>query len=199
MTQIKLLEPSMADVLKAASDLSSSQKTHWSCSARQICSAIGRPPESIPGRWSGVNAAMQQLHHARVGCNPKTLSKSNLRAGLTWFVGIKNLPKRGTLLSPDWAALRAKIPDEFRRDRLSGLIRFASAKAIDPADVNEEVLDDCMNYRAQTTALASDDAARREYEPVRFVDTARLDQVFIELDLDQVGEPYRRDREDQRP
>jgi hypothetical protein len=67
-----LLEPSMLDVLKAidaASDLSQTKKTHWSCSVRQICVGIGRPPESIPGRLSGVNAALQRLHHAHLGCN----------------------------------------------------------------------------------------------------------------------------------
>ena len=167
MPEIKLLEPSMAvvlDTIEAAPDLSKGEKTHWSCSVRQICIGIGRPPESIPGRWSGVNTAVQQLHHARVGCNPKTLSnhKANLRAVLGWFAGAKNLPKRGTLLSPVWAALRAKIRDEFRRDRLSGLIRLASAKAIDPNEVNEEVFDDYMEYRAETTALATDNAARRK-------------------------------------
>jgi integrase len=166
MTEIKLLEPSMADVLKAieaASDLSTSKKTHWSCSVRQICIGVGRPPENIPGRWSGVNAAIQQLHHARVGCSPKTLSnhKANLRAGLAWFAGVKGLSKRGTVLSPVWAALWPKISDQSRRKRLSGLIRYASGKMIDPSEVNEEVLDDYMNYRAETTALATDDAARR--------------------------------------
>ena len=61
MTKIELLEPSIADVLKAieaATNLTANKKTHWSCSVRQICIGIGRPPESIPGRWSGVNAAM---------------------------------------------------------------------------------------------------------------------------------------------
>ena len=166
MTEVTLLEPSMADVLKAieaAPDLTPSKKTHFSCSIRQICHAIGRPPESVPGRWSGVNAALQQLHHARIGCNPKTLAnhKSSLRAGLAWFADVKNLPKRGTLVLPVWEKLRAKIPDRFSRGRLSGLIRFASAKAIAPNDVDEEVLDNYMDYRRQTTALASGDAARR--------------------------------------
>jgi len=115
MTQIVLLEPSIADVLKAieaATDLPASKKTHWSCSLRQICIGIGRPPECIPGRWSGVNSAIQQLHHARVGCNPKTLAnhRANARAALLWFAGVKNLPKRGAFLSPAWASLRTKIP-----------------------------------------------------------------------------------------
>jgi hypothetical protein len=165
MTGTKVLELSIADVLKAieeAPDLAASKKTHWSCSLRQICIGIGRPPESIAGRWSAVNSPIQQLHHARVGCNPKTLAnhKANARAALLWFAGVKNLPKRGSVLSPSWASLRAKIPDEFRRDRLSGLIRYASAKGIEPEETKEEVLDEYMPYRAETTALASDDAAR---------------------------------------
>ena len=166
MTEIVLLEPSIADVLKAieaATDLPASKKTHWSCSLRQICIGIGRPPESIPGRWSGVNSAIQQLHHARVGCNPKTLAnhKANARAALLWFAGVKNLPKRGAFLSPAWASLRTKIPEDHQRRRLSGLIRYASAKGIEPKNINEEVLDDYMHYRAETTALASNAAARR--------------------------------------
>ncbi len=166
MNEITLIEPSMADVLKAieaATDLSPGRKTHWSCSVRQICVGIGRPPESIPGRWSGVNAALQRLHHAHLGCNPKTLSnhKANVKACLAWFAGIRNLPKRGAVLSPVWAALWARIPDRPRRQRLSGLIRFASAKDLAPDDINEEVFEDYMQYRAATTALAAGDAARR--------------------------------------
>ena len=61
---------------------------------------------------------------------------------------LKTCRNTARLLSPLWAALRAKISDQSRRERLSGLIRFASAKAIDPNEVNEEVLDDYMNYRA---------------------------------------------------
>jgi hypothetical protein len=46
MNGIKVVEPSIADVLKAieeAPDLTASKKTHWSCSLRQICIGIGRP------------------------------------------------------------------------------------------------------------------------------------------------------------
>ena len=166
MTEIELLEPSIADVLaaiEAAPDLSASKRTHWPCSLRQVCIGVGRPPESIPGRWSGVNIPLQKLHHARMGCNPKTLAnhKANARAALMWFAGVKNLPKRGTILSPSWTSLNAKIPEKFRRKRLSGLIRYASAKGIEPKEVNEEALDDYMRYRAETTALAANAAARR--------------------------------------
>ena len=51
MTEKTLLEPSIADALKAietAADLPASKKTHWSCSLRQICTYLNRPPEIIP-------------------------------------------------------------------------------------------------------------------------------------------------------
>jgi len=70
MTEIKLIELSMADVLRAieaAPDLSASKKTHWSCSVSRICIAIGRPPENIPGRWSAVNSAVR-LARGRASC-----------------------------------------------------------------------------------------------------------------------------------
>jgi hypothetical protein len=166
MTEIKLLEPSMADVLKvieAATDLTASKKTHWSCSLRQVCTGIGRPVESIPGRWSGVDVALRQLHHARLGCSPKTLAnhKANARAALVWFDGVKTGPKHGIELSPSWAALRSQIPEEHRRRRLSGFIRYASASGIEPKTISDAVLNEYMRYRAETTALASDQAARR--------------------------------------
>jgi hypothetical protein len=41
-------------------------------------------------------------------------------------------------------------------------MRHCSARAIDPAGVTEEVLDDYMRYRAELTALAADTAARRK-------------------------------------
>src|SRR5690242_14095413 len=100
MTEIRLLEPSVADVLMAierASDLTASKNTHWSCSLRQVCTGIGRPAESIPGRWSGVEVGLRQLHHARLGCSPKTLAnhKANARAALVWFDGVKSGPSHG--------------------------------------------------------------------------------------------------------
>jgi integrase len=106
---------------------------------------------------------MQKLHHTRVGCNPKTLAnhKANVRAALMWFTGLKNLPQRGSVLSSSWASLSVRIPDRFRRKRLSGLMRYASAKSIEPEEVGETVLDDYMHYRGETTALAADSAVRR--------------------------------------
>jgi integrase len=166
MSETTLLEPSIADMLKAietATDLSASQRSHWSCSARQICVYLNRPPEIVPARWPGIKNAVLDLHPARVGANAKTLAnhKANCRASVRWFAQEKNLPKTGAPLMPAWAMLVAKITDPNRRKRVSGLIRYCSAAMIAPENVNEEVLDNYMRYRGETTRLAANTAARR--------------------------------------
>jgi integrase len=161
-----LLEPSIADALKAietAADLPASKRVHWSCSLRQICVYLDKPLEIVPARWSAISNAVHNLHHARVGTNPKTLAnhKSNARAALLWLANEKNLPKVGAPLMRTWAMLRARVSDRNHRKRLSGLIRYCSAKGIAPEAIDESVLDDYMRYRKETTRLATNDAARR--------------------------------------
>jgi integrase len=167
MTQTILLEPSIADAIKAiqtAADLPASRRSQWCCSLRQTCAYLNRPPEAVPGRWSAIKNAVHDLHAARVGANPKTLAnhKSNARVALLWFGKEKNVAIWGTPLTAPWALLSGLIPDGNHRKRLSGLMRHCSARAIEPMGVNEEVLDDYMRYRAETTALATDAAARRK-------------------------------------
>ncbi len=166
MSETTLLEPSIADMLKAietATDLSASQRAHWSCSARQTCVYLNRPPEMVPARWPGIKNAVLDLHPARVGANTKTLAnhKANCRAALSWFAQEKNLPKTGAPLMPVWAALITKIADSNRRKRVSCLVRYCSAAMIAPENVNEETLDKYMRYRGETTRLAANAAARR--------------------------------------
>ena len=166
MTETGLLEPSFADVAEAiesAADLSARTRSHWLCSLRQIAKALDKPMEIIPARWTATRFAVGRLHHARVGANAKTLAnhKSNVRAALLWFGNEKNVPSRGMPLKPDWHHLRQQLPDRRTRSLLSSLMRYCSARQIAPASVNEAVIDGYMRYRAETTALASNAAARR--------------------------------------
>lgn len=162
-----LLEPSFADAIEAidqAASLERSQKQHWSCSLRQIAKALGRPMETIPARWTSVRMSISALHHVMAGNREKTLQnhKANVRRALVWFAGEHEVSPRGVRLRSEWLALRVMISE--RRDRLllSGLMRFCSGKVIVRDQVNETALDAYMAYRAATTRLAANDAARRE-------------------------------------
>jgi hypothetical protein len=126
MTETKLLETSMADVLKAieaATDLSPSQKTHWSCSVRQICIGIGRPPESIAGRWSAVNAAIQRLHHViTVGRDVLDLQRNDIAgAELAIDCKIEHRKVARSLLRLKFASDRPDVLGPQRRPRTSKL------------------------------------------------------------------------------
>jgi integrase len=165
MTETTLIEPSLAEALRAiqSADLPARTRSHWCCALRQIARAMDRPPELIAARWTAIGSVVARLHHARVGFTQKTLAnhKSNARAALLWFAKEKNVPRVGVPLLPAWASLRAQMVDEHRRERLSGLMRYCSAQGIMPETVDESVLDGYMRYRAETTRLATNGAARR--------------------------------------
>ena len=167
MTDTVLIEPSFADALaaiNAAPGLSAAKRSHWACSLRQIAQAMDKPIELIPARWTSVRHPIGRLHHVRVGSTAKTLAnhKSNVRAALFWFAQEKEFSARGAPFTTDWAALWERLPGRrSTRANLSGLMRYCSARGVNPPAVGEHVIDDYMLYRAETTALATDSAARR--------------------------------------
>ena len=160
------LEPTFADAVKAiegAADLPATRRSHWICSLRQIAAAMDKPLDIIPARWTAARFPIGRLHHARTGSNPKTLAnhKSNARAALLWFGDEKGVPSRGVPFTSDWQLLRQQLSDRWARSVLSSLMRYCSGRGIVPTAVDEAVIDNYMHYRATTTALASDAAARR--------------------------------------
>jgi Phage integrase family len=166
MPEEKLLEPSFADAIakiEVATDLTAAQRTHWACGLRRISDALGRPPASIAARWGAASLKVNQLHHADCGMTWKTLAnyRANAKRALHWFQNDQDLPRQGAPLRPEWQVLRRQLTDLSRKGKLSGLIRYCSMKVILPEDVNDAVVDDYMAYRARTTALATDNKARR--------------------------------------
>ena len=160
MTDTALLEPSFADLIAAiaqAPELSEQRRRHWVCSLQQIAQFLDRPVTVIPARWSAVRRSVPQLHHARVGVTAKTLAnhKSNVRGALRWFGKEHDLPQRGMPLSAEWVMFRERIDDCRLRQRLSNLMRYCSARRIEPALVDDKVFDEYWRYRTETTALAS--------------------------------------------
>ena len=155
-----LLEPSFTHAIRLiqeAADLADHQRQHWRCSLRRIADGLERPPELVPARWTSIRMQVEKLHHARLGLTSKTLAnhKANVRAALRLLGGEKGLPTRGAPLDERWAKLRDLIRDKSLRDRLYGLMRYASAKGIAPEEVTDGVLEAYLRYRAETTALSA--------------------------------------------
>jgi integrase len=160
-----LLEPSFLDLVGAveqATELSDQRRRHWVCSLRQIAKWLDRPAAVIPARWHSVRISVAQLHHARVGVTAKTLAnhRANVRATLRWFGREHDVPQQGARLSAEWASFRDNM-DKPTRARLHSLIRYCSARGVPPSAVNDKIFDDYWRYRTETTALASNNTARR--------------------------------------
>jgi Phage integrase family len=165
-TTITLLEPSIADAITAieqAVELPEQTRRHWVCSLRQILKWLDRPAAVVAARLSSLRMLMGQLHHARMGVTAKTLQnhKSNVRAALRWFGKEHEVPVRGVPLLAEWATLRDGIEDHGQRARLYGLMRYCSGRGIAPVAVDDTTLNDYLRYRAETTALAFNNTARR--------------------------------------
>ena len=99
----KLLEPSFLDLVGAieqASELPDERRRHWVCSAQQIAKWLDRPITLVPARWTAIQIAVGQLHHARLGVRPKTLAnhRANVKAALRWFGKERNVPARDALI-----------------------------------------------------------------------------------------------------
>jgi hypothetical protein len=161
------LEPSFADVMAAIERdqaLSLQTKRHWICSLRRIGKLLERPPESIVARWTAARHPVGRLHHASAGCSQKTLAnhRANVRRALLWFSEEHDLPVRGTPFSAAWKILYRQLPAPRPRRVLSSFLRYCSARDIAPEAVTDRVLDAYMDYRAATTSLATDTAARRQ-------------------------------------
>src|SRR5262249_36851901 len=145
MREIPLLEPSFVDAItsiESAGELSERQRRHWGCSLRQVAKWLNRPSATIPARLSSIQIVLAQLHHARVGVTAKTVAnhRANVRAALRWFGKEHDVPPWGVPLSLDWARLLNGIKDRSRRYCLSSLMRYCSGRAIQPGDVDDNIL-----------------------------------------------------------
>ena len=160
------LELTFADAIMAiaaATDLSEQTRRHWRSSLTGIAKAFDQPIELIPARYSAIRARMATLHQVPLDWMAKTLAnhKSNTKAALIWFAKEKDVLPHGVPLLPAWDRLRVQLKDPSTRYRLMPLMRFCSGVHIEPAAVNEAVIDRYMDHRAHTTARASDAASRR--------------------------------------
>jgi hypothetical protein len=150
----RLIETSFADaiaIIVASPELPKQTRRHWATSLRQIAKPLDRPLEGIPARYSAVRANLLNLHGVPAGLTAKTLQnhKSNVKAALLWLTREKGIPEHGAPLSPEWAALKAEVPDRQVRWRLSSFWRYCSANNIKPSEVDEkeEIVERFLTYR----------------------------------------------------
>ena len=172
--------------IETAKDLSEQTRRHWTCSLRQIAKWLDRPMEGVAARWQAIRFSVGELHHARVGVTAKTLAnhRANARAALRWYGKEQGVPQQGAPLSPEWARFVAELNKPIRQ-RLYNLVRYCSARRVEPFSVNDAIFAEYWRYRAETTRLATHTTMKRFI--VRAWNTCAA--ATIGLPLERLTEP----------
>ena len=164
---VVLGEPSLADAMAAIAadtNIPTLKRRHWLTSMRRIADGMGRPPGSLPCRMTALRHHVNRLNAAALGWELKTLSshKSNLKAAINHYMKMAHVPSRGAPLSTVWAPLMQAIFDVKPRRLLSGIARHCSARDLRPESVNEALVDQYFEFRAETTFQDVGPALKRE-------------------------------------
>ena len=162
----EMIEPTFAQAIEAitaAAELPNQTKAQWCSALRGLARCFNLPLESIPARYSAVRARMLALRSPPFEWTPKTLAniKSNAKAALLWFRREEGLGSDGVPMTSAWQKLHQGLTDRSTRYRLAALMRFCSAIGVEPASVDEHVLDRFLRHREATSTRAGDLGARR--------------------------------------
>ena len=153
-----VIELSFADAIGLINkaDLTPPRKAEWACSLRMIAEGLGCPLEGLVARWQVVAPRVKKLHAARCGMNPRTLAnhKSRAKRALLYLTEKTGMPGRGAALTPEWAALRALVPNEHEQYMLTALMRHASALGVAPGAIDDAFVGAYIDYRR--TVLGQD-------------------------------------------
>jgi hypothetical protein len=111
---------------------------------RQVARLIGGLPIDIPANPEALRHRLNIITPASAGMTKQRWA--NVRALLTAaldLTGAKVLRKSSIVgLTPSWLALRNRVRDTFVRARLSRFFAYASAKGIEPNQVNDTTVAD---------------------------------------------------------
>lgn len=110
---------------------------------RTACALLGVAPEAVPADVAEISRRLAAIPRAAHGRSDKTIANVRWRLGRAIMLsgGVEAPPARGLLLSPAWAALHDRLATPRLRHGLSRLIREASARGIEPAEVSDALLD----------------------------------------------------------
>ena len=70
------------------------------------------------------------------------------------------MPQRGARLSPEWARFLQQLERSIRQ-RLYNLVRYCSARCIEPTSVDDTLFDEYWRYRAENTGRPTNNTAKR--------------------------------------
>jgi integrase len=139
-------------------------RQNWTWALRTVGRAVGKEPAAVPAHPEALRKLLHRAAPASIGINRAAWNnaRSLCSKALEW-AGLASMPGHYQApFSPPWTELWAKLPPNTALSfQLSRLFHYASAKGIEPAEVNDEVLDQFHH------ALVAESIVRNPYEIFR--------------------------------
>jgi integrase len=137
--------PTLADVLayiEVNSNLSPTRRRDLRSSIKIVARVLDREPALIPALPSRLREEFAKVHPAAHRISIKTWAtvRSNALSAVELSGVVKVVRTSRHTVTPDWHALWQQLPTKELRNGLSRFFRYASARGITPADVDDAVL-----------------------------------------------------------
>jgi integrase len=135
----------LADVLLALandSSLSTTRARDLRSAVQRVAEFLGQEPAGITLDLPAISGRLASINPLAVAVRAKTLA--NLRSGFLTAVkvsGLKPVQSSATPLSSGWVGLMAKLSGKRAHLGLSRFARYASARGIDPAQINDAAIE----------------------------------------------------------
>lgn len=141
--------------LAADAALPAKQKRDLLSAINTLAKWLERPLDMIPADRRQIRTVLEELNHSQLGVSKKRLQ--NVRSLLNQALDqgmVGQARKSAVPLSNAWSVLIARVPENWRRYKLTQLARYCSAKDIAPDRVDGEVFKVWLIDRTETASLA---------------------------------------------
>ena len=148
MTMASLIEIVLADPA-----LTEPRRRNVASSIRRFCAALDTPPDQAPATFWFFRERMERFHPSQAAIKPHRWQtiRSDVAFALRHIGLAPDQPKPRQRLSAAWTTLRDIMQDDGSHWRLSRFARFCDARQVQPAAVDDAVMDAYLAFiRTQT-------------------------------------------------
>jgi hypothetical protein len=146
----------LADVLISLGEetsLSDTRLRDLQSAVKRVAELLGQEPRAVPLDLPAISTKLARVNPIAVGVSAKTLA--NLRSGFLTAVKVSGLKRvqhsAKTPLSSAWTGLMAQLSSQRAHLGLSRFARYASAKGIEPKEVNDAAIEDFIEAVRQSS------------------------------------------------